>query len=342
MITADDLARLTIERAIVHGIPKKIRGPEQQSAELSQVDSPLELDTVKHLHRKMVQTIGSTSAYELVFLKDTASPVPPFVRDYTHAKNPSADMFIESSQRLAHYLFEQQLGSSSPGLLCILGCKVQDRSGVAILKVEREEGARLTPTTIKGKKTFEMKVVHDLLLTTTTKLFKNALFVRAAGDEFGITACDTQRSSTNLEIARFWARFLGCEVKEEPRVATRRFYDLNMQYIREHVGDPIAKNEWAEHTISELKSQKKVISPRKFIEDYVPLEHRQPFEEFLGEKRFPLRQFGLNTEDIKRKLTTRAYHTARGAKVTVPADATEIIEIEQERIVVADPLTSID
>ena len=342
VITPADLARLTIERAIVHGIPKKLRGGEDQGAELSQVDSPLDADTVKHFQRKMVQTIGGKSAYELVFLDKTASPVPPFVRDYTKKKNPPADMFIDSSQRLAHYLFEQQLGSSSAGLLCVLGCRVSDTSAVAILKVEREAGARLTPTIIGGKKTFEIGLVQDLMLPSATKLFKNALFLRGAGEEFAITACDTQRSTTNLEIARFWARFLGCEVKEEPRVATKRFYEINMQYIRESVKDPIAMNTWAEHTVSELKSNKKVISPRKFIEDYVPEAHRQPFEDFLQQKRFPLRQFGLNTLDISRKLAMRAYHTSRGAKVVVPADAADILTIERERIIVSDSLSSID
>lgn len=38
----------------------------------------------------------------------------------------------------------------------------------------------------------------------------------------------------------------------------------------------------------------------------------------------------------------RAYHTSRGAKVVVPADATDILTIERERIVVADSLSSID
>jgi len=125
-------------------------------------------------------------------------------------------------------------------------------------------------------------------------------------------------------------------------VATKRFYDLNMQYIRESVKDPIVMNTWAEHTVSELKSNKKVISPRKFIEDYVPEPHRQPFEDFLQEKRFPLRQFGLNTMDISRKLAMRAYHTSRGAKVVVPADAADILTIERERIIVSDSLSSID
>ena len=136
MITHRDLAALTIERAIVHDIPRRLRGEEFQP-DLSETDSPLDADTAVHLHRKIVSTIGGKSAYELTFLERTESPVPPIIREYT-ASRRRRDDFVTKSQRLATHLFELQRGSSSPGLLCVLDCKVSNKRAVAILKVERE------------------------------------------------------------------------------------------------------------------------------------------------------------------------------------------------------------
>jgi hypothetical protein len=177
MITEKDLATLKIERAIIHDIPKRLRGQELRP-DLSQTDSPLDDDTAVHLHRKIVGTIGGKSAYELTFLENTESPVPPIVREYTASRRNPND-FVSKSQRLARHLFELQRGSSSAGLLCVLDCTAANRRGLAILKVERESGARLNSTFRDGKRTLQMSVVRDLLLTTGTKLFKNALFLRS-------------------------------------------------------------------------------------------------------------------------------------------------------------------
>ena len=341
MITQADLAALTIERAIIHDIPRRLRGEEAQP-DLSQTDSPLDDDTVVHLHRKIVGTIGGRSAYELVFLERTESPVPPIVRQYT-ASRRNRDDFVNKSQRLATHLFELQRGSSSPGLLCVLDCVAASRRALAILKVERESGARLNSTLRDGKRTLQMSVVRDLLLTTGTKLFKNALFLRSGSgdDDFLISACDTQRSTTNIEMAQFWSSFLGCELKEAPRIATKRFFELNREYIKTSVPDAVEKSNWYDHTVSELKSQKRSILPRQFIEDYVPRHHQQPFEDFLRENKFPLRQFSLDASDIASKLRRLSYHTDRGATVSVPADEQDIVSIEADRIIVTDPVSSV-
>lgn len=341
MITATELASLTIERAIIHDIPRRLRGQDVQP-ELSQTDSPLDDDTAVHLHRKIVDTIGGRNAYELVFLERTESPVPPIVREYTGSRR-NRDDFVKKSQRLATHLFEVQRGSSSPGLLCVLDCVATNRRAFAILKVERESGARLNSTVRDGKRTFEMSVVRDLLLTTGTKLFKNALFLRTgpADDDFSIAGCDTQRWTTYVEMAQFWFSFLGCELQVAPRIATKRFFELNREYIKTHVTDPVEKSDWYDHTVSEMKSQKRSISPRQFIDDYVPRHHQQPFEDFLRERKFSLRQFALDASDIASKLRRLSYHTDRGATVSVPADAQDIISVEAERIIVADPVSSV-
>jgi hypothetical protein len=65
----------------------------------------------------------------------------------------------------AQFLFEQQGGSSSSGVLSIMDTTVSGKRGLVVLKLEREEGAQLELSSKKGKRTFEMSVLDNLVLT---------------------------------------------------------------------------------------------------------------------------------------------------------------------------------
>ena len=189
-----------------------------------------------------------------------------------------------------------------------------------------------------------MSVLENLVLTDGTRLFKSALFLKSGKEpeDFDGVACDDQRpfGSTD-ELAQFWMRFMGCRVKEEPRVATKRFFEIAVRYVNDVVTDPVEKNTIYEHVISELKSQKKHLSPKRFIEDYLPAEHQQRFTDFLGEHRLPLHQFALDISAIERRLRRRSFHTAKGVTVTVPVDDPTIVVVEAERIGVNDTVTKV-
>src|ERR1019366_4366425 len=107
----------------------------------------------------------------------------------------------------------------------------------------------------QGKQTFEMSVLDNLVLTDGTRLFKSALFVRKSQDEddFAALACDTQRPfGSSDELAQFWLRFLGCKVAEEPRVATKKFFEAALDYVNTALTDPVEKATFYDHVVSEL------------------------------------------------------------------------------------------
>lgn len=342
MITADQLATLQIRRVIFHDIPKKIRGSEAQPT-LSEIESTIDSVQANHLKRRLIRALGSKSAFDLEFRPETSSPVPGLVGTYVAGRR-QPNQFVDVSQALARSLFEHQTGSMSSGLLTVLDCVVDGRASFAILKLEREEGAQLEQGTRDGKRTYEMSVLENLVLTDGTRLFKSALFLKSGKEpqDFDGVACDDQRpfGSTD-ELAQFWMRFMGCRVKEEPRVATKRFFEIAVRYVNDVVTDPVEKNTIYEHVISELKSQKKHLSPKRFIEEYLPAEHQQRFTDFLGEHRLPLHQFVLDVSAIERRLRRRSFHTAKGVTVTVPVDDPTIVVVEAERIVVNDTVTKV-
>jgi hypothetical protein len=291
----------------------------------------------------MVRALGSKSAFDIVFRPDTASPVPALVQGYA-ASRRQANQFVDASQQLARTLFDYQSGAMSSGLLTVLDGAVGGRPALAILKLEREAGAQLEQGTRDGRRTYEMSVLENLVLTDGTRLFKSVLFLKSGTgpDDFEGIACDDQRSfGSTDELAQFWMRFLGCRLKEEPRVATKKFFEIAVRYVNDAVTDPVEKNTIYEHVVSELKSQKKQFSPKRFIEDYLPAEHQQSFTDFLGEHHVALRQFTLDISAIERRLRRRSFHTAKGVTVTVPVDDPTIVEVEAERIVVNDAVTRV-
>jgi 37-kD nucleoid-associated bacterial protein len=341
-IPREQLATLHVKRVIFHDIPRRIKAQEQAPT-LSEVECTINPSKVALLKDKLVRVLTSSAAYDLEISPDAQSSVPQLVETAT-GHGLTAAGFVSASQAMATALLEHQPGSASPGLLAVVSCTVGGGAGVALLKLEREEGAQLKLSDHGGKKTFEMDILGDLVLTDGTKLFKSALFARAAGHEheYGIIACDGQRSYTwTDELAQFWSRFLGCKLREAPRITTKKFFDATIQYINEAITEPEAKNDLYDSIISEMKSQKKTFTPKTFIEDYVPEEHRDAFREYLLAEHVTLKQFPVDTTEIKSHLKRRSLQTATGVRITVPPEADEVVEVQTNHIVIADSVISV-
>ncbi|MCU7942658.1 MAG: nucleoid-associated protein [Candidatus Thiodiazotropha sp. (ex Cardiolucina cf. quadrata)] len=340
MILSDDLATLKIRKIIFHDVPINSKG-STNSPTLAEAVTDIDVSHSDMLKNRLIRALGSKSAYEIKFVTETSSPVPAEVKEFT-AKQHQINYFIEMSRRLAQHLFEQQGGQMSPGLLCVIEVVSRGRKGLAILKLERERGADLQLSKVNGKRRFDMSVLDSLVFTDGTRLFKSALFIRMGNDEFLAAACDSQRSvMSSKDVARFWLRFMGCQVTEEPRVATQKWFDATIRFVNEYVTDPVVKNDVYEHILSELKSNKKNIVPKTFIIDYIPDDYRNEYQDFIKNNGVPMHSFEKDTSDIKSKLRTKSLHTAKGVTVTLPVEEEQLVEIETEQIVIHDLLQNI-
>lgn len=340
MITADDLAKLKIRHIIFHDVPINPKGGTRAPT-LADAETEIDSSRASMLKNRLTRALGSKSAYEIEFLPETSSPVPAAVEALT-ANSHSTKHFVEMSQQLAQYLLDQQGGQMSPGLLCVIDIASGARAGLAILKLEREQGADLELRTIDGRQRFEMSVLDNLVFTDGTRLFKSALFIRTGDSTFHAAACDSQRSvARSTDVARFWMRFLGCRATEEPRVATQKWFDATVQFVNEYVSDPVEKNDIYEHLLSELKSKKTKIMPKKFVEDYIQDSHRKLYLDFLTDNRVSLQGFEKDTSDIQSKLRRKALYTTKGVTVTMPVDEENLVDIETDQIVVHDQLQTI-
>jgi len=344
LITSQDLATLRIRQAIFHDVPRRGHGSGAVAPVLSETVTAIDPTRRGHLQNRLTRVLNSKSAYPISFNPQSESPVPGHIRTFTK-RHHTPDQFVSISQLFARYLFEQQHGAISPGLLCVLDAVVRQSPGLVFMKLEREEGARLELAEHKGKKTFDMSVLDNLVLTDGTRLFKTATFIRTGPgeDDFTAAACDAQlRVSSSDDMAKFWLRFLGCMFRIEPRVATQRFYDSTVRFINEYVTDPLQKNDLYEHLQSQLKADRRHFSPRTFIEEYVPHDFQRPFREHLEAEHVSLSAFPKDLVDIQGRLRRLSYITRHGATVTVPSDQPQIVDVQPDQIIVNDSLLNVD
>src|SRR5579872_4241372 len=283
---------MAIKRVIFHDVPNHAKGNDEGLVLASAV-TEIDVRRRNMLKRKLTRVLDAKAAYPILFSPGTSSPVPELIKGYT-IKEHKEQAFVEVTQTLAKHLHQVQHGAISPGLLCVIEFASDGKHGLVLMKLEREAGAQLTLDPSGGKTRFAMSVLDDLVLTDGTKLFKTAAFLRSGDgdDDFLMTACDSQhRMTDSSDMARFWIKYLGCTFREDPRVATSKFYNATIEFINSLVTEPVLRTELYDSLHAELRSQKTHIAPKVYIQEYVPDELKTSFREFLEEKHVSLSSF---------------------------------------------------
>ncbi|RPJ55213.1 MAG: hypothetical protein EHM23_26905 [Acidobacteria bacterium] len=316
-----DLGLLVVEQIIIHEVPQTSLTGETDGPVLSDVESPITPEIKGMLRARIIGGVGSRKqAVDIEWNPQSDSPVPDLIRDCFD----SGLGFVEMSQQLANHLFESQPGISPAGLLAVIRCSLDRNTVLAILKIEREEGARLLEQMSSGKRTFDIQHLTDLILTPKTRLFKLAVFVRLP-NAYEAVACDNQRSySENRVLADFFLHFLGCKLAEAPNVATKNFYDTTARYLTDWFReDPETHALTYNHLVSALTSNIQSLSARQFAEDYLPPPARRPYLDYLKKHGVGDRVFDVDTSMITYRLRKTVYAFRSGASLIVPAEAAQ-------------------
>jgi hypothetical protein len=273
------LGKLTIKRIIIHEVPRHFRRDTGSSPTYSEVESPLDADLRMFFREKIIETVGSSSAFDVIFDTATSSPVPLFVRELFAGDGAN---FVELSKKIAKHLHDAQGGVSPGGLVTIIDCSLGVKPAVGILKLEKEEGVRLRETIQEGLRTFDVSYIRDLILTRKTKLFKVGFFYPPddADAEPGGTVCDEQRGfNPKTEVAGFFLKeFLGCCLSEDPRISTKQFFLAAQEFFNHQIKDPVARTQAMTHLLSELTNQKAKVNIRDFARDHLPTQQRHTWK----------------------------------------------------------------
>ena len=206
-----DLGRLNIEKLIVHDVPSRRVGAAGAQPTLSEIESPLTPTVQNYIRDRVVGTLTNSSS-AVVFDPTLGSRVPDLVLDSLGTKNES---FVEISQRLAMFLFESQTGVNPAGLLAVAETTIEGIGSLALMKLEREAGARVVPIQHQGRRTFDVQHLPDLMLTDKTRVFKVGFFVQEGADLDSIDGLVSDNQAGPV-VPRRGSGFLSQEISRVP------------------------------------------------------------------------------------------------------------------------------
>lgn len=317
---------LVVEQAIVHGVPKRIRGEELAPIELSEAVCQLD-DTVRTQLQARLRGVLDRLAREVVEDPEIEAGVPDAVRAFLNDKQD----LVTVSGEIAHLLRDNQTASNSAGLLLVATARLGDQPALLMVKLEQETGMQANSIITDGLRTFDMQYFANLLFTERSKVYKVALFSQegAAAEKLEGWAADAQLSRKT--VARFFLeRFLGCRHKNDPRELTRRFHDTAMAWINTHITDPDVRMDYVMAVMVELQNTRAELDPNTFISEHLRPVHRDDFAQFLEESDVPIRVFDKDIELVGNRLQKMRVELSSGAFLVTPLEAVQDGAIELE------------
>ena len=312
-----DLSLLSIVKVIIHEVPRKQSASDDVTPIYSEVESKLDSSLSLFFREKIITSAGSKNAFAVEFDPESQNMIPVVIKEYLVGQQTD---FVTMSQNIAHHLGKCQTRVNPGGLLTVIDCMIEAKRALAILKVEKEDGVRLNQSNIGGKLTFNIHYLKDLLLTKKTKLFKIGLFIQSGpqiGDIDSVIS-DYQRGlQTGIEVARFFLQsFLGCRLKEDPTISTKRFFEATEAFINTEILDSTEKRVLHAHLISQMFSQSTTLNPESFAREYLPTELRQKFIDHLEEKKVSIQVFDKEIDLIEKHIKNTSLIFASGIVVT--------------------------
>lgn len=309
-----DISLLKIESVIVHDVPKHTKADTSPTVDYSEKQSQLKGELKIFFKDKITEALAGTKSFRVCFDDGTTSPIPSTLNNMITTSN---GIFVDSSQKIAKHLYDIQTGQNPSGIVVIMECLVNRKNAIAIMKLERDEGARLKKNT--AEHTIDIEGVRDLMLTKRTKVYKVGLLFNR--DDFSADfdgyVNDSQASSYGrINVARFFlGEFLGCIMYGDTRILTQQFFDVSVDFITK-VEDPIKKAKYFNDLISYINKNTQDVNPREFAIDYLELDDRQVYEEHLKTNDVPIQRIQKNTELIKNKIKKMVMDFDNGISIT--------------------------
>lgn len=297
-----DTSTITIEKIIVHSIPRHKKDDFSEEPLYSEKESSLPDDLRVFFKEKVIQSLGSNKELRVCYDSENLSPVSTYINEII---NSNGNELISQSKLMTEYLFKIQDGQNASGILVIIYGKINERGTCLILKLERDEGAQLELDPIT--KSFNIKNVKDLMLTKKTRIYKVGLFINKEdfNADFDGSTADLQIDPKSKKVVTTWfiEKFLGCIPVENPKTTTKKFYDYTTTYIQA-IEDPVKKAKYTQDLNSYLQKNSQRISAREFADDYMETYDKDNYGNYLKEKKFRMSEFPKDNDYIAGKIKT--------------------------------------
>lgn len=295
-----DLAFLTIDEVIVHDVPKHKKNDTSIPIDFSENVSILTPELRIFLKNKLISSFTSSNGFKVNFDNTSDSPIPNIVYKLNNSEPCS---LIDNSKTIASHLYQIQTGVNPGGIVVVITGTIENHKIIAILKLERDQGARIK----KNPKThaIDLETVKELILTDKTRLYKAGIFFNETdyNCSFEGYVCDNQyQNERERNIASFFLqRFLGCMLFGDTRTITKEFFAITKQFI-ERIEDPVKKTSYLGHLISYVSRPAASINPDQFCSEYIELKDRQNYSNYLDNHNIQRNVFVKNTELINSQI----------------------------------------
>ena len=289
------LSELDIKKIIVHDVPKHKKNDYSKRADYSERESLLTEELKLFFRDKIVESINN-KGFKVTFDHSPISPIPGTIKLLLNT--PTKD-FILRSKKVAKHLYDIQTGINPGGIIVLISGEINNDYVVALLKLERDEGAQLKKNSRERR--INIVQVKDLMLTQKTKLYKVGLFFLRDNfqcDFDGFVSDNQLALDSAYGVAKFFlTEYLGCQLYGDTKKMTKDFFNISKEFIQ-RIDDPIQRATYYNHLISYSKRPNKLIDYREFA-NYFEEEDRQSYVDFLEQNKFDFQTFQKDTELIK-------------------------------------------
>lgn len=243
------------------------------------------------------------------------------VRGYIREAWGLAPNIVDISKRMTLELAARQPGSALEGLLFVATARVGEEETIVVAKVEHQEAMRLEPVKdAAGLQVFEVERIRDLVFGDVARIFKVAVFVRAASAQGVLSGDVVDEQNGNGIAAYFLGSFLGMKYREEPSVLTEQFMDRFTNAINASSLPSERRLDIQSALISEMTSNKRNLDPNEFIRDHVPSAFATEIRSLASEKGAPMIVFSKDISRIDSKLNRVRVNLSNDVHVVAPPD----------------------
>lgn len=215
--------------------------------------------------------------------------------------------YVEYTQDIAEYLHRaQNNGNISDGFMIVFtGITDFNNKFVCILKLE---GLSASEAVFDDEdSTFNFKQIDNIIITNKTKIFKMFYVEYDGVTTAKMVALDDQRSGN--ELSNFWLYdFLGCKLVETPPNLTKQFFSFINKFSDDKRLSTNESINIKNALYTEMNSNTKTLSLKKFKEKYIPEEFQQYFDAEVKKNQISEKDFPKEFDNkFKKQITTRKY-----------------------------------
>lgn len=220
--------------------------------------------------------------------------------------------FLARSQAVANKLAEAQIARRIPGGMLIVfdgTVGVPAVPFVGVIKAETQAGFRRSRDGARALVEF----LQNIFLTPATRLYKIGVLLRdnAAApkpDGWRAFVFDSNISASNREAAAayFYEAFLGCALPSDGPYETAKFFDLTKEFVRKSDLAPDRKRDLIDSLYVFVRDeQDHTFTADQFADRYLPPDLRDPYANFMSNRRFTRNAVVRDTSQMGNRLRRR-------------------------------------